>query len=67
MPEATIELKPVKIMYICDECGKGQMVEKEELLSLRFRKLLRILHICTTCEYEQIFDVVYPRVEYWPK
>lgn len=66
MPEATIELRPVRIMYICDECGKGQMVKVDKVVN-RLRRVVRTLHCCSTCNHEQIFDAEYPRMEFLPK
>ena len=55
MGEVAKEAKRYIIKYICDKCGKGEMISTSPP---------QWNHRCNECGHEQILDGDYPRIEF---
>lgn len=54
---------PVRVSYICDSCGVGEMVVKGGG-SLLMSNLPKHIHSCNHCGTRQMLQGTYPRIEY---
>lgn len=63
--EQQFEVKPVGVKYVCDSCGKGDMVYRGgngDMILLG--KDIKFKHYCYTCKCEKVFCKKYPFVDY---
>ena len=58
MPEIEQEVKTFRKHYICDACGKGDMVCQHGITTID----TSWLHKCDECGAEEWFDTRYPMV-----
>lgn len=55
------EVKPVKVIYLCDRCKSGEMVPTGQIFNLGKTQLE---HVCPVCGYRKSFTEQYPKIEY---
>jgi uncharacterized Zn finger protein len=61
MPEIMTRLIPVRVDYVCDKCGEGNMKwDGYELLSMP----PRYMHECDKCGCSETSLIKYPRTKY---
>lgn len=58
MPEKEFPAKIVVVDYVCDECGEGHMVRKDNIVLTSYPPQYQ--HVCTNCEATENFTTVYP-------
>lgn len=62
--EEIFDVKPIGIRYVCDYCGKGEMVPTgKNDWSVNPPKLE---HMCKKCEFKMILNEKYPLIRYTP-
>lgn len=61
MAKKEIAVKPVKIVYVCDDCGKGEMHFRAEV---KVGRPYVCEHVCDNCGKVTTLDSNYPRIEY---
>ncbi len=62
MAEQKRPVRPVKIVYVCDNCGAGEMESGGTVTTMWHTTYP---HTCNRCGYKKSFvDVSYPRIEY---
>ena len=61
MPRVQQALKPVRVKYICDECGEGEYRPKEKLL---LSDPPQFPHACNQCGDETTLSEQYPTIRF---
>jgi len=66
MSEARRPVRTVKVVYVCDECGEGEMERPPAHTTGRFIDLAGCeTHVCTHCGNTQVFiGKTYPRIKH---
>jgi DNA-directed RNA polymerase subunit RPC12/RpoP len=68
MPEKEIPLRQVGVSYVCDKCGKGEMVYKMLnvgiVLATSFEQEPCWIHVCNHCSSEAELKEKYPTVRW---
>lgn len=65
--EELFEIKPIGVRYICELCGKGEMIAmSEDPIRLMGEGIMMRKHQCTNCKGIMQLPKTYPYIEWTP-
>lgn len=62
MSEQEMPVRPVQIVYVCDECGLGEMQRDGDIALTSYPP--QFPHVCVACGHRRNFTVTYPHVRF---